>query len=85
MSDRPRKADDFEVNAVPDGFVVYHPAQDRVHYLNHTAAVVLELSTGEHDAAGIARELQRAYDLSEPPDGDVAFCLERLRAEGLVC
>jgi len=47
---RPHKAPDVDVHEVVDGFVVYHPSRNRVHYLNHTAAIVLELCTGENDA-----------------------------------
>ena len=82
--DRPARADGVEVNAVADGYVVYDKERDRVHYLNHTAAVVLEFCTGENSPAEIVTILQAAYDLSEPPDGEVAECLQQLRDEGLI-
>jgi hypothetical protein len=78
------RADGLEVREVPDGFVVYHPARDRVHYLNHTAALVLELCTGAHTASGLAAIVQRAYDLPEPPEAEVGACVAQLRDEGLV-
>lgn len=84
MTDRPARAADIEINRVDDGYVVYHPAQERVHYLNHTAALVLELCTGENDAASIVGLLHTAYELPEPPVDEVAGCLDQLRAEGLV-
>ncbi len=81
---RPVRAEGLDANEVPDGFVVYDPARDRVHYLNHTAALVLELCTGELAADGIAAWLQRAYELPEPPEQEVGDCLDWLRREGLV-
>lgn len=84
MAGGPRRADDIEVNEVADGFVVYDPARDRVHYLNHTAALVLEFCTGDNPPDEIARLLQVSYELPEPPGDVVADCLERFRAEGLV-
>jgi hypothetical protein len=84
VSDRPAKAPDVEVNVVADGYVVYHAARDRVHYLNHTAAVVLELCDGDRDRAAIARLVQRAYDLPEPPEREVTECLGQLGEEGLI-
>jgi hypothetical protein len=84
VSDNPRKAPDAEVNEVADGYVVYHPSRDRVHYLNHTAALVLEFCTGENSEDAIVRLLQKAYDLPEPPTAEVRDCLEQLRGEGLV-
>jgi hypothetical protein len=83
-TERPRKADGLEINEVADGYVVYHAALDRVHYLNHTAVIVLELCTGENDADAIAGFVQRAYELSEPPAAEVGACLERLVKVGLV-
>jgi Coenzyme PQQ synthesis protein D (PqqD) len=81
----PVKADDVEVSEVADGYVVYHPAEERVHYLNHTAALVLEFCTGENEPAEIVRIVQRAYDLPAPPESEVGRCLEQLRKGGLVC
>jgi len=80
----PRRAEDIEVNQVPDGYIVYQPSHDRVHYLNHTAVLVLELCTGRVRAADIPRLLKEAYDLPEPPTDEVAACLDTLSTEGLV-
>jgi hypothetical protein len=84
MTDPPARAGDIEINEAADGYVVYHPARDRVHYLNHTAALVLELCTGANQQAQIVDLLQRAYELHEPPDEEVRQCLDQLRQEGLV-
>jgi len=69
---------------VADGFVVYHPARDRVHFFNHTAAVVLTLCDGTLDDTQIATLLQRCYELPEPPHAEVVQCLEQFREQGLV-
>jgi hypothetical protein len=80
----PRKIDDIEINEVDDGYVVYHRDRDRVHYLNHTAALVLEFCTGENDAEAIPDILKRAYELETEPIGEVEECLTKLYEEGLV-
>ena len=80
----PVKAADLEVNVTDDGYVVYHAARERVHYLNHTAVLVLELCTGENDAGEIVRILQQAYELPAPPAQEVEECIDLLRTEGLV-
>jgi hypothetical protein len=82
--DNPRKADDLEVSEVVDGYVVYQPARDRVHYLNRTALIVLELCTGAHDPGQITAAVQEAFDLPEPPTAEVDACLAQLRSESLV-
>jgi hypothetical protein len=84
VPERPVQVDDLETNFVGDGYVVYHPAQDRMHSLNHTAAVVLELCTGANDQSEIARLLQDVYELPEPPEEDIRLCLETLFDEGLI-
>jgi hypothetical protein len=55
-----------------------------VHYLNHTAVLVLELCNGDVTADEIPRLLEQAYDLAEPPTAEVAECLDKLRDEGLI-
>lgn len=67
-----------------DGYVVYDPRRDRVHYLNASSALILELCTGEMDAEQIAAAVQEAFDLAEPPTGEVATCLHTFRTEGLL-
>jgi PqqD family protein of HPr-rel-A system len=84
MTERPARAGDIEINEAADGYVVYHPARDRVHYLNHTAALMLELCTGRNEPAEIVELLQRAYDLPEPPREETQQCLDQLRQEGLI-
>jgi len=85
----PARPDSDDVLAVSsasvDGFVVYHPSRNRVHYLNHTAAIVLELCTGENDAPEIVHQLQATFELSEPPTTEIEECLTQLYAEGLIC
>ena len=85
MSDtHPQRVDGVEVNSVTDGSVVYDPAADRVHYLNHTAALVLELCTGENSVEEIVTLLQTAFELPEPPTAEVGACLDQLRGERLI-
>jgi coenzyme PQQ synthesis protein D (PqqD) len=80
----PVRASHIEIGEVEDGYVVYDRARDRVHYLNHTAALVLELCTGDNEASSIAGLLRTAYELPEPPVEEIEGCLEQLREEGLI-
>jgi hypothetical protein len=83
-SQKPVKASDIEINEVADGYIVYQPDRDRVHYLNQTAAVVLELCNGRNAEADLPELLRLAWDLREPPVEEVAECLKTLRKEGLI-
>jgi hypothetical protein len=83
-SHAPRQVDGVELNQVADGYVVYQPDRDRVHYLNHTAALVLEMCNGRVTAGEIPGLLKDAYDLAEAPTAEVGECLAKLLDEGLV-
>ena len=84
LGDRPVRSDTIEINPVDDGYVVYDPDGDRVHYLNHTAAVILELCTGANSLADIAAGVRAAYGLTESLEMQVSECVGKLRAERIV-
>ena len=84
MAELPKLVSGIEINKVADGYIVYQPSRDRVHYLNHTATIVLELCNGQNSPSEIAGLLQSAYDLPQAPESEVATCLQQLRSEGLV-
>jgi hypothetical protein len=82
--DRPKQVDDLEIVEVADGFVVYQADRDRVHYFNHTAALVLTFADGSKSTEEITSLIQRCYDLPQAPTAEVGDCLVQLRKEGLV-
>ena len=74
----------MEIREAPDGFVVYDAARDRVHYLNRTAALLLESCDGRLAATELAARVAAAFNLDAPPTRDVETCLAALLAEGLL-
>jgi hypothetical protein len=81
---RPTTAGGIETNEVADGYIVYQPATDRVHYLNHTAAILLELCNGRNRVSEMPELIRLAFDLSSPPIEEVHECLDQLSREGLI-
>jgi hypothetical protein len=81
---RPRRAAGVELSEVTDGFLVYQPDRDRVHYLNPTAALLLQICDGSLPAVDLPPFLATAFSLAEPPRDEVAACLAKLLAEGLL-
>lgn len=81
---RPTTVSDIETNEVADGYIVYQPAKDRVHYLNHTAAMLLDLCNGRNALHDLPELMRLAFELSEPPVEEVRGSLELLLNEGLV-
>ena len=85
MDNLPRQADGIEINKVADGYIVYQPAEDRVHYLNHTAALVFEFCNGRNSPQAIAEAVGDLFDLPQPPAQEVVDCLDNLCRERLIC
>lgn len=84
MEAHPRSREGLRVFEAEDGYVVYDKERDRVHFLNHTAALVLELCNGRHGRAELAEIVGKAYGLAGPPHEEVTALLERFGEEGMV-
>jgi Coenzyme PQQ synthesis protein D (PqqD) len=79
------RADGLDVNEVPDGYVIYHTASDRVHYLNKTAAIVFELCDGSSGANDIVARVGQMFDLDDKTaNEEIEACVRSLLKEGLV-
>jgi hypothetical protein len=78
------RAEDLDVNEVPDGYVIYQTAADRVHYLNKTAAIVFELCDGARGADDIVSRVTKMFERQGTADGEIETCIQSLLKEGLV-
>ena len=74
---------DLETTEVPDGFVIYDEPNEKVHYLNPTAAVIYSLCDGKKTVSDMQAFLSEAYDLDEDIALDGFFI--DLEKAGLVC
>jgi hypothetical protein len=81
---RLRRPEGVALTPVVDGFVVYQHDRDKVHYLNQTAAILLEVCDGSLRAADLPGFLAVSFSLPAAPREEVAECLRRLLAEGLL-
>jgi len=80
----PKASEGLDIHETEDGLIVYQESTDRVHHLNPTAAVVLELCNGTRDLDRIAVEVGELFGLDDPPALEVKACIEDLLREGLV-
>jgi hypothetical protein len=78
------RARNLEVHEVPDGYIVYQTEQDRVHYLNKTAAIIFEFCTGSLRADDVVARMTRAFDLNAAAESEIRDGLNSLIKEGLV-
>lgn len=72
-----------DLNEVPDGYVIYDNQNSRVHYLNTTAAIIYQLSDGNHTVDEISGLLKQAFNLDE--DVDVVTSIENMVEANLIC
>jgi hypothetical protein len=83
-ADRPRRKADLEIREAADGYVAYDPSTDRLHFLNGTAAFVLEALDGQTRVDEVARLVEAAFRLDRAPAAEVDALLARFAAEGLI-
>ena len=84
MTVHPMRIEGLEIREVENGFMVSHSLDSRVHRLNHTAVVVLELCDGRRSAANIAEQVRTVFGLSSPPIQEVGAVLAQMTEQGLV-
>jgi hypothetical protein len=84
MSDQFVQAENLEVHEVPDGYIVYQTDRDRVHYLNKTAAIILEFCDGLRDRNDIVLRMATAFDLGPSAYEEIRTGLDALVKEGLL-
>ena len=80
--DLPQKKSGIEMHEVNGQFVVYESSRDAVHYLNPSAALVLELCDGSHSPDEIAALVGEALRKScagfgRGDGGHLFFCFAR--------
>lgn len=74
----------LELTESDDGLVVFDEATERVHHLNPTAAVILELCSADRTVGEIAETFGRLYPDVEDPAAQVSECLGQLAREALI-
>lgn len=84
MPDRPVLAETVDLLPVDDGYMILDQTEDRVHYLNPTAALVALSCDGERTGEEIAGLVQQQFGLDAPPVAEVSEVIARLRDESLL-
>jgi len=80
----PVRVEGLEINVMHDGVVIYQHDHKKIHYLNHTAGLVLELCDGRHKVEELAAIVAETYGLAQSPHDDVITCLQDLRIKELI-
>jgi len=84
MSATLSRASNLDVHEVPDGYIVYDNARDRVHYLNKTAAIIFEFCDNKLDMDEVVGRVAKAFDLGPSAHAEIRVGLDLLLREGLV-
>jgi len=83
-ADQPEQAAGIDLAEYDWGFLVRQAEPLRVHQLNRTASVVLELCDGQTTVAEIAAGIADAFSLEAPPLAQVIACVDELRRAGVL-
>lgn len=78
------RAGNLDVHEVPDGYIVYDNARDRVHYLNKTAAIIFEFCDSKLQPDEVVARVATAFDLGPSAHAEIRAGLDTLLKEGLV-
>jgi hypothetical protein len=79
-----RRVEGLDQSEVADGYLIFDAPNDRVHFLNPTGAILLELCDGTRSEADLVEFLATSFGLAEPPVEPVRECLSALLAQGLI-
>ncbi len=83
----PKAREGVVFRQLDEEWVIYDPANDRLHVLNPTAALVWTHSTGELPLAEIARVIVETFEGGvdvKTAESDVTKAVERFREAGLL-
>ncbi len=84
MKGNPEQYPNLKIFEADDGYIVYHRERDRVHFLNHTAVLLLELCDGNHSVPEMIGILEKGYGLDKPPEKEVMGIINNFEQEGLI-
>jgi hypothetical protein len=80
----PKHIADLDISPADGGYIIYRAEQDRVHFLNPTAVLILEFCSGTNSPDQIVELVKQAYGLTHSPVEEVNEALRQLIAEGLL-
>lgn len=84
MVAKPKQHPNLKIFEADDGYIIYHRERDRVHFLNHTAVLLLELCDGRHSVSEMVDVLTKGYGLDMPPEKEVSDTINHFEQEGLI-
>jgi hypothetical protein len=81
---KPKKVDGLDISPAEDGYIVYEPDLDRVHFLNPVAILILELCNGSNTEGKIVDLIGDAFGPQENLAEAIGETLAKMKAEGLL-
>lgn len=78
MQSRPRRAAEYQLQAVDEELLLFSPAQTQILYCNETASLIWELCDGQRAVQDIVVMLAEAFpEAGAALEGDVLATLQR--------
>lgn len=84
MDKKPKSFDGLEVTESDDGYAVYDPNNEKVHFLNATGILILELCNGKNTINDIIGLIAKTFNLTDMPVEEITSYIDNLYSEGLL-
>lgn len=84
LAKKPQTIDGLEITENDDGFGVFDPVNEKVHFVNSSGVIILELCNGKNTVEEIIRTISTSFGLSQMPEKEVKGYIDHLAREGLI-
>jgi len=84
MKTKPQTIEGLEITESDEGYAIYDPTNEKVHFLNGTGIIILELCNGQNTVENIIELISKTFNLSLMPREEIIAYIENLDKEGLL-
>jgi len=84
MTQKPKKTDGLEITDTEAGFAVFDPKNGKVHFLNNTGVIILEICDGNHSIDEVVGMIESSYSVTDVTKEEIRNYIENLYHENLL-
>ncbi len=81
---KPKTTKALEITESDNGYAVYDPNKEKVHFLNDMGILILEMCNGENSTDIIINLITQSFQLSEDHSSEINKYIDQLHNEGLI-
>jgi hypothetical protein len=81
---KPKKAEGLDFTETDDGFAVFDPKNGKVHFLNNTGVIILEICDGTYTCEEIVGMIEATFKVTDITKEEIRSYIENLYNEHLL-